>query len=265
MGSASRSLAAHILALLSPLPSTPRLLDNACGTGAVTCEMLKIAPDALIQAVDNSQGMIDIVKTTVIQNDWQKHVNVGVMAGQRLGFPDKAFEFSITNLGVFFFPDPVKGVREIYRTLKVGGTAVVTCWKSIGFLPIFYEVQKIVKPAVPIHSMPVLEKWMKREILEGTMKLGGFSEVRLEKKEVLLTGESERELVAGLADNMKGIIGDQWSEDEKLMLEAATREILDEQGEKFCVNLRGKKAVKMVAWIALAKRLEFEASYTLDA
>jgi ubiquinone/menaquinone biosynthesis C-methylase UbiE len=46
------------------------------------------------------------------------------------GPKDEMFTHSITCMGVFAFPDPVKGVREIYRTLQVGGTAVVTTWKN---------------------------------------------------------------------------------------------------------------------------------------
>ena len=53
------------------------------------------------------------------------------MSGQDLKFDDSTFDASVTNFGIFFFPDPVAGTREIRRTLKEGGMAVVTCWRYL--------------------------------------------------------------------------------------------------------------------------------------
>ena len=253
-GSATRSVAAHIVKLISPIPPDSVFLDNACGTGAITSEVLTVSPDAYIHAVDNSKGMIDIVKSIFQAKDNNKRVCLEVMDGQRLLFEDVTFDFSVTNFGIFFFPDPVEGVRQIYRTLKVGGTAVVTCWKMIGILPIFYEVQKSVKPASPILSTPVFDKWMKKETLEETLRRGGFANVNIEEKETLIRGEDSGGLVAGLVDNMTGMVGDKWSEDEKAKMKEATEEVLDRQSDALCVDLDGEKAVRMVAWIALGRK-----------
>ena len=53
------------------------------------------------------------------------------MSGQDLKFGDSTFDVSVTNFGIFFFPDPVAGASEIRRTLKEGGMAVVTCWRYL--------------------------------------------------------------------------------------------------------------------------------------
>ena len=254
IGSATRSIATHIVELISPIPPNSLFLDNACGTGAITSEVLTVSPDAYIHAVDNSKGMIDIVKSMFQAKKQNRRVCLEVMDGQRLRFENMIFDFSITNFGIFFFPDAVEGIRQIYRTLKVGGIAVVTCWKRIGILPIFYEMQKSVKPASPVHSMPVFEKWMEKETIEETLRLGGFANVNIEEKEALIRGEDSVGLVAGLVDNMKCMVGDQWSEDEKAKMMEATEEVLDRQGDGFCVNLDGEKAVRMVAWIALGRK-----------
>ena len=254
MGSATRSVAEYIAALISPLPPKTTLLDNACGTGAVTEEFLKIEPTAVIKAVDSSPGMTAIFQNTVPQRFQQSNIETAVMDGIRLQFRNETFDLSITNFGIFFFSDPVQGIREVYRTLKEGGTAVVSCWKYIGILPIFYEVQKLIKPITPIQSLPVFEKWMKKETLEGTMRLGGFSQVRVEEKEVYLFRNGDDDLIAGLVDNLQSTVGEKWSKEEKTKLGETTQRVLREQAEKLCVVVDGRKAVRMVAWVALAKK-----------
>lgn len=254
VGSATRAVAAHIVRMISRPTAHPTVLDNACGTGAMTQEILKVMPNARVHAVDGSPAMVEIVKHMVLSNDQAKNVNVQAMDGQLLRFADQTFDISITNFGVFFFPDPIKGIREIYRTLKVGGAAVVSCWKSIGVLPIFYEAQKHINPASPVSSMPVFEERMKKETLEAALTKGGFRKVHIEEKGVYITGEDEKELIMGLVDNMKGMIGERWSDDEKAELDEVTRSILKSHEDELFVDLGGHKGVRMVAWIAMANK-----------
>ena len=130
IGRATRAIAAHIVSqILTTLPTSAAVLDNACGTGAVTAALLQRGPSARIYAVDASAGMIEIMHKQIGEKGWEKNVAAQVMDGGDLKFGDGTFDASVTNFGVFFFPDPVKGVREVWRTLKEGGVAVVTCWR----------------------------------------------------------------------------------------------------------------------------------------
>jgi ubiquinone/menaquinone biosynthesis C-methylase UbiE len=252
---ATKAVAAHLPPLLAPLPPKPVVLDNACGTGAVTIELIKVVPGVCIHAVDASRGMIDILQAAVEKNGWRGSVvQAAVMDGQHLDFGDEIFDASIMNFGIFFFPDPVEGMREVFRTLKTGGVAVVTCWKEKGFFPVFYEVQKAVEPASPITSFPTFENWMEKKTLEDTMMQAGFVDVRVESREVLLWGEGLAELASCLAENMEILVGSQWSEAEKGKLLEVTERVLGESRQRFCVELEGKIGVKMVAWIAISRK-----------
>lgn len=124
-------MASHIPALLTDLPSAPVILDNACGTSAVTEEFIKVLPSARVYAMDiMPPGMNAIVATNPALQ--KSVVQVELMNGQELRYKHDFFDASVMNFGIFFFPDPVLGAREAYRTLKRGETAVFSLWKEFG-------------------------------------------------------------------------------------------------------------------------------------
>ncbi|MCJ1362981.1 hypothetical protein MMC16_002087 [Acarospora aff. strigata] len=255
LGNATRAVARHILPFLSPLPPNPVVLDNACGTGSFTTELLRTVPTAHVHAVDASPAMIDIIRTSF---NTDTHVDPAVMDGTSLSFPADTFDASVTNFGLFFFPDPAAGAREIYRTLKPhGGVAAVTCWRAIGFLPVFYAVQERVAPKEPLQGLPQIERWMDGGVLKETMVGAGFGAegLRLESVGVVLWGEGVEDLAGCLVENFRGMVGEKWSEDEKGRLPEVTERVLREGRERFCVEGEGGKVgVEMAAWIAVGRK-----------
>jgi len=132
IGRATRAIATHIVTSILPtLPTRALILDNACGTGAIASAVLQRYPSAQIRCVDASPDMIDIMHAQIRSHGWASNVSAAVMSGQDLKFGDSTFDVSVTNFGIFFFPDPVAGASEIRRTLKEGGMAVVTCWRYL--------------------------------------------------------------------------------------------------------------------------------------
>jgi hypothetical protein len=77
------------------------------------------------------------------------------------------------------------GAYEIYCTLKIGEKEAVTCWKEVPFLPTLHAVQAIIKPGSQLIVLPKLTQWMKKEMMEGVLKAGGFSKVEV-YEEVLM-------------------------------------------------------------------------------
>jgi len=253
LGGSTYAIAERILDLAPPLTSKSLVLDNCCGTGAFTTKLInKYAYPPQIRASDNSPGMIDIMKSLITKNGWQESVIAAKMDSEDLKFPDETFDLSVTNFGIFFFPDPVKGAKEIYRTLKPGGVAFVTCWKKICYLPIMQEVQKIVKPKEAI-VMKMFEDWQKKETIEKTMRDGGFTDLEIFSENVMIVQKDMAVLVDFLEDHLREIVGDVWSTEEKMKMKMkkVTWKVLTEQRETFVVNLgNGKVGLPMSAWIA---------------
>src|SRR5690348_9067773 len=54
------------------------------------------------------------------------NVSVSVEDGQALTFPDCSFDVVLCNLGLMFFPDPVRGLSEFRRVLRPGGHVAVS-------------------------------------------------------------------------------------------------------------------------------------------
>jgi ubiquinone/menaquinone biosynthesis C-methylase UbiE len=77
-----------------------------------------------------------------------------VVDSQSLNFPDNNFDVSITNISVATFKDPVAGLREVHRTLKPGGVAVISHWKRFAVADIIHQIQKNIRPDAKLMFLP---------------------------------------------------------------------------------------------------------------
>src|ERR1700687_4370117 len=101
-----------------------RVLDIATGTGlSAEAALAAVGPPGHVTAADISPAMVEKARRRLGE---AQNVSVSVEDGQRLSFPDESFDAVLCNLGLMFFPDPVRGLSEFRRVLRPGGRAAVS-------------------------------------------------------------------------------------------------------------------------------------------
>jgi len=100
-----------------------RVLDVAAGAGDQTLDIAKrVGPIGAVLATDLSPTILEFAKENA-RRAGCGNIETLVADGENLGIAEAAFDAAVCRLGLMFFPDPGKGLREIFRALKPGGTA----------------------------------------------------------------------------------------------------------------------------------------------
>ncbi|SPO02016.1 uncharacterized protein DNG_04689 [Cephalotrichum gorgonifer] len=209
-GGCTREVAEKVISDLLPgINSDSVILDNASGTGIVIDVLLKQlsggAVKPAIHGVDGAPKMVEIAASRVSGQD---NVKTAVMPGESLDFAEETFTHSITNMGILFFSDATKGAREIYRTLKPGGVAVVTAWQDLGYPRVIRAVQGDIRPGDTPFELPLPKQWFDPEHTRTVLTESGFGDVKLESSVAHWAADSADDLADDLikmSDGSKAI------------------------------------------------------------
>jgi SAM-dependent methyltransferase len=172
---------------------------------------------------------------------------------QRFNFDSDTFDASVTNFGIFFLSDLLKGMKETHRTPKPGGVAVLTCWESLDYIyEIFAKIEKLVKPAREITRPDFLLKWKDGATMERLLKDAGFVNIEMENVKSWFWGHDLINLCGGLGENMMGFAGEDYTLSEKERCIPCAKEYLRGEGKTLLIQEDGKVGVRMSAWVAKA-------------
>jgi SAM-dependent methyltransferase len=127
MGIWSRLAGEVFLDWVAP-PSGLRWVDIGCGNGAFTELLVDRCAPVEVQGIDPSEGQLAFAR---------KRHTAGIARFQqgdamRLPFPDGSFDAAVMALVIFFVPEPAKGVAEMKRVVKPGGTIAAYAWDMLG-------------------------------------------------------------------------------------------------------------------------------------
>jgi ubiquinone/menaquinone biosynthesis C-methylase UbiE len=257
-GGCTREVARFLLTLDPKVDFTSVILDNACGTGLVTEEILGQFSDAAspkIFATDLAPSMIANFGTKAKIRGWigdgdgESALSVSVMDAENLSYPDNTFTHSYTNLGFPFFPNGEKAAAHVYRTLRPGGTAFISTWKTLGYLRPLHAAQRAVRPTSTLWEPPMPKDWYTQETLCHMLVSAGFEaeKIRILNQPVGYRGKDLDDLLDILRTAFLGQVTNDWSEEEKEQWIQELSNALTEQ-EKESASL------EMIAWIAVAQK-----------
>lgn len=98
-----------------------RVLDVAAGAGDQTLDIAaQVGPQGHVLATDLSPAIVALARDNAARAGFG-HVETRVADGEDLGVTEATFDAAVCRLGLMFFPDPLRGLREMHRALRPGG------------------------------------------------------------------------------------------------------------------------------------------------
>lgn len=98
-----------------------RVLDVAAGSGDQTLEIARrVGAAGAVLATDISPAILNLAQRHAREAGLLQ-VESRVADGEDLPVADASFDAAVCRLGLMFFPDPLRGLREMRRSLRPGG------------------------------------------------------------------------------------------------------------------------------------------------
>jgi demethylmenaquinone methyltransferase / 2-methoxy-6-polyprenyl-1,4-benzoquinol methylase len=101
------------------------ILDIATGTGDFAIEALALKPNKIV-GVDISEGMLSFGREKIKKLGMDSVITLQSGDSERLAFEDNTFDAVIVSFGVRNFENLEKGLTDMCRVMKSGGTCIVS-------------------------------------------------------------------------------------------------------------------------------------------
>ena len=114
-----RRFAEQVVEAAAPRPGE-RVLDVACGTGVVARIATEHVGDpTLVAGIDGHPGMLATARSNSPEIDWRQ------ASAEGLPFDDDSFDIVLCSLGLQFFVDKLRALREMRRVMRPGGRCAI--------------------------------------------------------------------------------------------------------------------------------------------
>jgi ubiquinone/menaquinone biosynthesis C-methylase UbiE len=157
------------------------VLDVCCGSGASAIPAAKYVGDTgSVLGVDLAEQLLNLARMKVKQ---QNLTNIKFRAGdfQDLGLPDASFDAIVCVFGIFFVPDMVAAVQELWRMVHPGGKLAITSWGKNVFEPanrVFWKSIETERPDLYMQYTP-WERIGDAVSLKELLEAGGATQVEV--------------------------------------------------------------------------------------
>jgi ubiquinone/menaquinone biosynthesis C-methylase UbiE len=212
-----------------------RVLDVAAGAGEQSVTAAKrVGPKGYVLATDLAPNILEYALLLASEKGLN-NIEIKEMDGENLTVPDNSFDTVISRVGLIFFPDQQKALKEMMRVVKPGGYVAAIVYSTVDKNKFFSTPVSIIRRRAqlppPLAGQPGPFSLGNAGVLDDAFKQAGFTNVRshtVDAPVIMPTAKDcvrfEYESFAALHQMLGGL-----SEDEK----AAAWEEIHEELSKF--------------------------------
>lgn len=243
-----------------PITSKSVILDNACGPGTVTAEMLERLPASShpqeIYGTDLSENMIKEFNSKIKAAFPDVKLHGTAVDAQKLRWvvPKDSITHAFMTFAIYSVPDAPEAIQEMYQTMRDGSICFITTWVEMGFMTWYGQAQAATRPDLPPFQGLAPMWWREAENVRSTMLKGGFAKDKVKVIPFHYTVPSrhfpDRNIMGGM---IKMITGD-WSDEDKVKFKDNLEHILAEKERADKEEHGGKATVPMIALIGIGEK-----------
>ncbi|HSD05035.1 MAG TPA: class I SAM-dependent methyltransferase [Nitrosopumilaceae archaeon] len=167
-----------ILVKTSKIKKGDRVLDLACGTGAVTKKISsRIGPSGKVVGIDISSGPVKIAKKWNVR----KNVKFVIADVEKMRFSEE-FDSVTCQYGLMFFPNVQIALRNTRRVLKNGGRITVAVHGSKKTAPYFSCISNAILKFIPDFippGSPTVHRFGTKNLLKKEFVNAGFKKIKI--------------------------------------------------------------------------------------
>jgi SAM-dependent methyltransferase len=184
---------------MAGVTSGHRVLDIAAGAGEQSITTAKkVGPSGYVLATDISSNILEYAKQMALQAG-VNNLETKVMDGENLTLEDETFDVVISRVGLIYFPDQQKALKEMLRVLKPGGKVAAIVYSTPEKNKFFSVPVSIIrnraKLSPPLPGQPGPFSLGAEGFIEKAFSQAGFINERSEPVDSPLLLSSARECV----------------------------------------------------------------------
>ena len=184
---------------MAGITSGHRVLDVAAGAGEQSITTAKkVGPSGYVLATDISANILEYAKQ-MAQQAGINIIETKVMDGENLTLEDETFDAVISRVGLIYFPDQQKALKEMLRVLKPGGKVAAIVYSTPEKNKFFSVPVSIIRNRAklppPLPGQPGPFSLGAEGIIEKAFSQAGFKNVRSELVNSPLQLSSAKECV----------------------------------------------------------------------
>lgn len=184
---------------MSGITTGHHVLDIAAGAGEQSITAAKkVGPSGHVLATDISSNILEYAQQMAKQSG-VNNIETKVMDGENLSLEDESFDAVISRVGLIYFPDQHKALKEMLRVLKPGGKVAAIVYSTPDKNKFFSVPVSIIRNRAklppPLPGQPGPFSLGAEGVIEKAFEKAGFKNVRAELVESPLNLTSANECV----------------------------------------------------------------------